>query len=380
MHGRRPRELHRRPSSSRISTRAGRPTANRGLSMIDPEALASARGRGSTRSGSRRTSTPSASGRSARRSTRSRPRGGPTARTTRGRTSPTSRSSTPTTSAAFRRARRHRQRPAATGRAIDPQMDELTIPFLGTGAGDVAVPVPIAARGRARRSRWAPTGPSRPPTRCSRWRWRSRGSADEHRGERPPFLPDERLELDDALAGFTIGQCLGQPPRGRPRLDRGRQGRRPRRPRSRPVRPRRRAPSARRGSSRRSSTASPSTRRPRSRADGRRRRAWTDDDVDSAPDVGVAARPRGAMLLCATELIRGSGKERPSERRRVMYVNQPSRRACGPRPSATGRPRWSRKRSLRSAHRLRHRKPQDRPRAATPDPVVPSLKNYPYGG
>ena len=29
--------------------------------------------------------------------------------------------------------------------------------------------------------------------------------ADYHRGERPPFLPDERLDLMDALAGFTTG-------------------------------------------------------------------------------------------------------------------------------------------------------------------------------
>ena len=29
--------------------------------------------------------------------------------------------------------------------------------------------------------------------------------SDAHRGEQPPFLPDEGLDLDDALAGFTTG-------------------------------------------------------------------------------------------------------------------------------------------------------------------------------
>ncbi len=70
-----------------------------------------------------------------------------------------------------------------------------------------------------------------------------------------------------------------------------------------------RARSARPGWSPRSSTASRSTRRPRSRADGRRPRAWTHDDVDSAPHVGVAAARPGRCSCCATELIRGSGKE-----------------------------------------------------------------------
>ncbi len=55
--------------------------------------------------------------------------------------------------------------------------------------------------------RWARTGASRPPTRCSRWRSRSTGSAIEHRGEKPPFLPDERIDLDDALAAFTLGSA-----------------------------------------------------------------------------------------------------------------------------------------------------------------------------
>jgi predicted amidohydrolase YtcJ len=31
--------------------------------------------------------------------------------------------------------------------------------------------------------------------------------SDEHRGQKPPFLPDERIELIDALAGFTTGSA-----------------------------------------------------------------------------------------------------------------------------------------------------------------------------
>ena len=30
---------------------------------------------------------------------------------------------------------------------------------------------------------------------------------DEHRGEKPAFLPDERLDLIDALAAFTMGSA-----------------------------------------------------------------------------------------------------------------------------------------------------------------------------
>ena len=31
--------------------------------------------------------------------------------------------------------------------------------------------------------------------------------SDEHRGRRPAFLPTERIDLDDALAGFTLGSA-----------------------------------------------------------------------------------------------------------------------------------------------------------------------------
>ena len=142
MHGRRPRELHRRPSSSRISTRPAARPRNRGTEPDRPRGAARRRASPARRgSASRRISTPSASGPSARRSTRSRRPGGPTARTTPGRTSPTSRSSTRTTCRASPRLERRGQRPALLGvpRSADGRADD---PLPRPGAGDVAVPVP----------------------------------------------------------------------------------------------------------------------------------------------------------------------------------------------------------------------------------------------
>ena len=45
-----------------------------------------------------------------------------------------------------------------------------------------------------------------------------------------PFLPEERLTLDEALAGFTIGSRVRQPPRYGDGHARGRQARGPGRP------------------------------------------------------------------------------------------------------------------------------------------------------
>ena len=247
-------------------------------------------------------------------------------------------------------------------------MDELTIPFLGPGAGDVAVPVRVAARGRARRSRWAPTGPSRPRIRCSRWRWRSPGSADEHRGERPPFLPDERLDLDDALAAFTTGTRLGQPPRGRGRLDRGREGGRPRRPRSRPVRPRGRRD--RRGAGRRHvhRRRRRSTRRPRSRADARRRRhGRMTMSIRRRMSVLRANRAgRCSSLRHGTDPRQRKGDD-PVNAVAVMYVNQHLDRPSGRGPAQPDGLAGRARRSLRAAYLLRSRKPRGSS-AATADP------------
>ena len=97
----------------------------------------------STRSGSSRTSTRSATGPSATRSTPSRPPARRTAGPTRGRTSPTSRSSTPTTSRASRQlgALANAQPLWAV---LEDQMTELTLPVLGPGGE--RPPVPVRAR------------------------------------------------------------------------------------------------------------------------------------------------------------------------------------------------------------------------------------------
>ena len=62
--------------------------------------------------------------------------------------------------------------------------------------------------------------------------------------------------------------------------------------------------------------------RPRSRADARRRRHGRMTMSISAPHVGVAPDPAERCSSCATELIRGSGKEiDPVNAVAVMYVN-----------------------------------------------------------
>jgi predicted amidohydrolase YtcJ len=88
----------------------------------------------------------------------------------------------------------------------DSQMDELTIPFLGPERTTWQYPFrSLLAAGAtlAMGSDWAVS--TADPliemevavTRVS----------DAHRGDRAPFLPDERLDLDDALAAFTEGSA-----------------------------------------------------------------------------------------------------------------------------------------------------------------------------
>ena len=134
------------------------------------------------------------------------------------------------------------------------QMDGLTIPFLGPERADVAVPVRVAAAGGRAPGDGLRLERLDARTRCSRWRSRSPASARLRAAPPTPFLPDERLTLEEALAGVHDRLGLRQPPRRRDRHDRGRQAGRPRRPRPRPVRRRTRARSATRGSSARSST------------------------------------------------------------------------------------------------------------------------------
>ena len=98
------------------------------------------------------------------------------------------------------------QRPAAVGlpRGPDGRADD---PVPRRRAGDLAVPVPLAARAAgaalAMGSDWSVSTPNpfleievavSRVVRCAR-------------RDRAPFLPEERLDLDDALAAFTIGSA-----------------------------------------------------------------------------------------------------------------------------------------------------------------------------
>ena len=305
------REVLRRRRSSRTSAarcrrpylgRDGRPTGDRGRSMIEPEALGHT-WRGSTRSASSRTSTPSANGPFARPSTRSTSRARRTARATPGRTSRTSSSSIPDDIRALPRARRGGQRPGRLGgprgsaRAPDA-------PLPRAGARRLAVyPFALAAarRGaagdglrleRVHRRSVAPDGGRGQLGSATRIAARSRRSS-----------PTSGSRLEDALAAFTLGSAwvnhleaeVGS-------IEVGKAGR-PGRARSRPVRPggrrdrrgaggrhvrrRRRGPRGRRARG-----LSPAALGPRRSALA----AWTHDDVDSAPDVGGWRRWGWAMM------------------------------------------------------------------------------------
>ena len=107
-------------------------------------------------------------------------------------TSPTSRSSTPTTS--------------VDSRALDvvanaqplwaihePQMEVLTIPFLGPERAAWQYPFAVVAAVRRYAWRWAATGASRRPTRCSRSSTRSTAWPGSAAATKDRFLPAERL-------------------------------------------------------------------------------------------------------------------------------------------------------------------------------------------
>ena len=81
-------------------------------------------------------------------------------------------------------------------------------PVPRAGAGDVAVPVRVAAAGgRAPRDGLRLERVDR-RTRCSRWRSRSPGVAPTTIA-RPaePFLPEQRITLEEAIAAFTLGSA-----------------------------------------------------------------------------------------------------------------------------------------------------------------------------
>ncbi len=158
---------------------------------------------------SRCTSTPSATGRCARRSTPSRPPAPPTASATPARTSPTCRWCTPTTCpASAGSGRPPTSRPLWA--AHEPQMDELTLPFLGARAAGVAVPVrrPAPRRGDHRgRQRLAGQQPGSAARRARRGQPGAPGPRRRAVPARAAARPGERARR---LHG---GLGLREPPR-----------------------------------------------------------------------------------------------------------------------------------------------------------------------
>ena len=157
-------------------------------------------------------------------------------------------------------ARRRRQRPAAVGRPrrSDGRPDDP----VHRRALALAVPVPLASsRGRRPRDGF---GLERLDARTRSGRWSSRSSARRPRryaGDREVLLPEERLDLIDALAAFTIGFGLREPPRSETGHARGRQARPTWRSSTATCSTAAPARSARPAWSARSSKACPSTRR-----------------------------------------------------------------------------------------------------------------------
>ena len=353
--GRRPRELHRR--DARAVPR--RPTARRpttaGSLQIDPDG---ARDAGSPRARCARV--PAALPRHRRpggpRRARRR-RGGPrapTARPTRGRTSPTSRSSTPTTSRASAAldVAANAQPLWAVPRGPDGRPDD---PVPRRPSWRLAVPVPLAP-GRGRRlamgSDWSVS--SAEPAARDGGRRRPASTASPC-GERAA-VPARGAARPRSMRSraFTAGLGLRQPPRRRDRHARGRQARRPGRPRPRPVRPRRRRDRRGRGSSGRSSRAWPSTRTPRSRAERAARPASVRHGrmtmSNSASDVGVRRRPTGRCSRCTPIHGETERRDRAMNAYAIFAVNEhmeslieesrpePGQEARPSRASASGSP------------------------------------------
>ena len=88
----------------------------------------------------------------------------------------------------------------------EPQMSELTVPFLGRERRSWQYPFASLLRSGARLamgSDWAVSTPN--PL------WEIEVAVErvwlESRGELPPFLPSERLSLEEAIHGFTMGSA-----------------------------------------------------------------------------------------------------------------------------------------------------------------------------
>ncbi len=204
--------------------------------------------------------------------------------------------------------------------AHEDQMDILTIPFIGERWRWQYPFRSLRAAGAvvAMGSDWSVSSPN------ALWEMHlavERRAPDFYAGERDVFLPDERLDLIDALAGFTCNAAYVNHLDDETGTPGGRQAGRPRGPRPGPVRPRRRR--HRRGARRRHVRRGRRRVRgtPRSTAE-RTARAWTDDDVGLASDVGVRWRARARCSICAPGLTGRRRKERSAMNAlSIVYVN-----------------------------------------------------------
>ena len=187
-------------------------TDNHGLSYVDRDVLAAAvteLDRARLPGAHARDRRPRGAQRARRRRGRARAR---TARTTGGTTSPTCRSCSPTTCRASRALGVVANCQTLLGAEPDPQMEELTVPFLG----DDRVRHPVPVRGRSARagarlamgSDWSVTTAD-PLAQLEVAVTR----AEPRHGA--PFLPEQRLPLDDAVDAFTARIGVRQPRRRR---------------------------------------------------------------------------------------------------------------------------------------------------------------------
>ena len=88
----------------------------------------------------------------------------------------------------------------------EPQMDELTIPFLGAERATWQYPFASLLRAGARLAMGSDWAVSTPNPLLEIEVGVERVWPD-HRGDLPPFLPDERLTLEQAIHGFTMGSA-----------------------------------------------------------------------------------------------------------------------------------------------------------------------------
>ena len=89
---------------------------------------------------------------------------------------------------------------------LEDQMEQLTIPFVGPERAGRMYPVGSMLRAGATIAMGSDWSVSTADPLLQMEVAVERVS-DEHRGRRPAFLPDERIGLDDALAGFTRGSA-----------------------------------------------------------------------------------------------------------------------------------------------------------------------------